>query len=132
MPITIEIDDSSGLVRFEASGSISGEELLGRLKAFFDIDLSRFKRCRGWLSDYRETNVGTIGTPEMQELARLAIAVSKENPDLAVAVVVSADLHFGLARMWEALAEPTGWQIRVHRSLHDAKTWLDRVAALPG
>ncbi len=43
---------------------------------------------------------------------------------LAVAIVASSDLAFGIARMWEAFAEVTRWNTHVFRSRAEADPWL--------
>lgn len=45
-------------------------------------------------------------------------------PGFLVAVVAPHNFEFGLSRMWQQLAEITGWEIMVVRSRAEADRWI--------
>ena len=49
-------------------------------------------------------------------------------PGFLVAVIAPNNLEFGLSRMWQQMAEMTGWEIMVVRSRAEADRWV-RAAA---
>ena len=49
-------------------------------------------------------------------------------PGFLVAVVAPGNLEFGFSRMWQSMAEVTGWEILVVRSRDEAERWV-RLAA---
>ena len=57
---------------------------------------------------------------ENKRLAAIAV------PAMPVAIAAPQDLAFGLARMWEAYAQETGWRINVVRSRAEADSWIQK------
>jgi hypothetical protein len=43
-----------------------------------------------------------------------------------VAVVAAQELLFGLSRMWEMLADETGWESMICRDRGDAEAWIKK------
>ncbi len=65
---------------------------------------------------------------DVRALARWDHALSNHTrKGIAVAVVAPKDLQYGLARMWEALVEVTGWETMVFRSRSCAEAWIKSV-----
>lgn len=67
------------------------------------------------------------------DVTRLAEAVAQRLPKIrAVAIVVSKDLHYGMARQFQVFAERGTAAIQVFRDLATARQWLaERSASVP-
>ena len=59
---------------------------------------------------------------DSQDVAKLA---KLRLPPLCVAVIAPRIEVFGMARMWQALADPVGWPTGVFREAQEARNWLD-------
>lgn len=67
------------------------------------------------------------------DVTRLAEAVAQRLPKInAVAIVVSKDLHYGMARQFQVFAEGGAAAIQIFRDLATARQWLpERTASVP-
>ena len=72
-----------------------------------------------------------LATPQLQKAASTALeAARRERAPRIVAICATSDLSFGLARMYMAMIDETGWEAAVFRARPEAITWLrNRVAA---
>ncbi|MCP5060203.1 MAG: hypothetical protein GY937_26180 [bacterium] len=129
MPLSIFLPEGSRRVVFDAKGPVGGEDLLAVHSSFLETQRDEVRRCRGWLVDFSKAETGDVESAHVRRLAELARDTSEWVPRLAVAFVAPADLDFGYARMWEALADETGWDVRVFRTSTQATSWLDEVAS---
>ena len=71
--------------------------------------------CAQFVADAEDVN--NLASQDLQ-LARIG------RQGLPVAVIAKEDSTFGLARMWQTVAEPAGWTSRVVRSRPAAESWL--------
>jgi hypothetical protein len=77
------------------------------------------------LFDSREATASELSASDVRRLADIAgslYCASRLRAKLAI--VVSADETFGLARMFQSLAD-LGTNVRVFRSMADAESWLE-------
>lgn len=124
MSVSINIVDNGLGVRLIAQGFLGFEDFIQANSAFFDQYAQEFSSCRYWLSDYSEVTDLDADYRQVNRLASMHIDASKLNPHLIVAIYCPADFIYGMVRMWETLAETTGWQIRVFRDMSEAKAWI--------
>ncbi len=124
MPVSIKIADGGLGVVLIAQGNLATQELLAANIDFFNRYAQEFLSCRYWLADYSQVEDSDADYTQLQRLAAIHVNASKMNPQLIVAVYGSKDFVFGMARMWEMLAEATGWQTSVFRSAEEAKAWI--------
>jgi hypothetical protein len=121
MPITYEIDVEHALVRTRCLGGVTLGEVFEhfaelradpRTPAHFDV-----------LLDQRELT----SVPESEQLRAVAGEAAgfggRERLG-ACAIVASADVLFGMSRMFEVFAEPFFAATRVFRELAAAEAWL--------
>ena len=118
MPITAELDRAAGIWELTTDGSITLEEIA-------ELALTNeWEGVRRFLWDHR----GVREAPESTDDLREAAAFSNEVRDLfaggRVAIVVSSDLDFGLARMFQVFAEGSGIDHEVFRDRDAARDWL--------
>lgn len=124
MPVSIKIADSGLGVVLIARGDLFIQDVLDANHDFFNQYAQEFLSCRYWLADYSQVEDTDADYTRIHQLADLHVKMSKLNPQLIVAVYGPQDFIFGMARMWEMLAEATGWQTAVFRSAEEAKAWI--------
>ena len=72
-------------------------------------------------------------TPEVRSLVAGIGAAARESARGPVAVVATDSVLYGMARMYQTLAEEVGVSnIRVFRTVADAEEWLDVKGGAPG
>lgn len=123
MSITVRDDNAEGVRYSVMSGHVTGADL----EAYRPRASARDGTAppKG-LVDMRAVRTLDVTASTIWELAQLlARAAATANPQ-RVAIVASADFTFGMARMFEALAESAGVDTtyRVFRDMAEARAWL--------
>ena len=122
--MTYEIDAPHRLVRGLAAGVVTYEEIVQHLAEEERDDalgLAEVIDARGATTDL---------TPEqVRSLVTLTDALVRNGRFGALALVTDNDVAFGMARMYEILADGLPVQIGVFRDLGDALAWLDAVSS---
>jgi hypothetical protein len=85
------------------------------------LDKDKFKKYRYSILDYMAVKKFDISTKAVNLIAEISKSATLANPDAAVAHVADQDFIYGLARMWEALADEEKWETMVFRNKKDAK-----------
>jgi hypothetical protein len=121
MPLTWAIDREAGIVRVTAQGQVSLEherDSLLRILAHPDHTPGL-----GILLDNRERR--PAATPDH---VRAMAGVVSEVPDrlgrMKLAIVVSRDVSFGMARMFAILSEASTMRTSIFRDVDEAEAWL--------
>ena len=123
MPIEVmHCCDGAGVL-YIGTGVISGNDILRANEITFQ-SAEVIKKARFYLDDWTGATTTSMTTDEMRLAVGQDIAAAQVNPDIVVATVCPADLFFGMARMWEALADEVPWQTFTTRSLIEAKEWI--------
>lgn len=124
MPFSTEyLPDGRG-VHMTGTGLLTGQEILAA-KAGLLRAPDRLTGLAYGMVDVTDVTELRITRDDVMEFAAVDVRIAALVPRaLAVAVVAPGDLAFGLARMWEAFAEVTGWNTHVFRSRADAEPWL--------
>ena len=131
MPVSISLAEQDRGVLLLATGAVTGADLLAENERFFSASMDGFAAADYWYSDYSDVAFGEISAEHMHALSVVAETAGARNPGLVVALVAQGDLAFGLARMWERLAEQTGWRVGVRRDRAEAVAWLERMLGRP-
>jgi hypothetical protein len=130
MPISTETDDARGWVMTRTVGDVTLPELQAHL------DEEERLRALG-----RPELIDAIGATTDVTSAQVRTLVHNANAILhggavgPTAIVADDDVAFGMARMYQLLAELDGISVGVFRNRADAKCWLsivDGAAAAPG
>ena len=123
MPITYRIDTERNLVHTTASGTLTDEDVIS-MKASL-VRNPDFRPGMNELSDIRQVEELAV-TPEG---IRQMVQQDEEDVDQItkhrLAIVVSQDLAFGMARMYEMLTEGHMENVSVFRELDEAVAWLE-------
>jgi hypothetical protein len=130
MPFSIEWTDDGRTVLCSGSGVVTGGEILRATETCL-AQPERFRtllRATIILAGITELEVSA---DDVKRIAFLDGRLAALNPRAAVAIVAPQDSVFGVARMWEAYVEDTGWQTGVFRTLFDAEAWLGTTRSSP-
>lgn len=122
MPISYSIDKNLGVVFTTATGRLTEEELLeDKRRLTSDPNFSpEFVE----LSDIRAVSDLAI-TPE--GIARMVMQDEDDADKLSaykLAIVVSKEVAFGLARMYESMTQANVPNVRIFREINEARDWL--------
>jgi len=119
MPSSYKIDKSRRLVSSEASGLVTMADLMAHQdKLASDPD---FAADYSQLYDLTRVSTVNLTTNELRRLAQRSVFL----PTTRRAMLVSTDLVFGLARMFEIYREILGETgIRVFRDHDEALAWV--------
>ena len=122
MPISYTIDKQRKLVLTKATGILTDADLYNHKRALMtDPD---FEPGMRELSDVRAVEELRVTPSGVWSL----MAIDKEHEDklktFKLAIVVSGDSTFGMARMYQAVTEQTMPNVGVFRNDVEAKEWL--------
>ena len=124
MPISTEFVRDGRGVQLTGTGLLTGKEILEAKAALLRAP-DRLKGLHYGLVDVTDVTELRITRDDVLEFVQVDMQIALIVPrSPAVAVVAPGDLAFGIARMWEAFAEVTGWNIHVFRSRGEADPWL--------
>ncbi len=118
MPVSYRIDRERRIVFTEASGVVTDSELIEFQKQLrddpeFEPDFHQLSDCRA----IDEVGVTSEGVQE-------AASRSPFGQGSLRAIVVSSDVAFGMARMFENLRHEAQDEVRVFRNAQEARRWL--------
>lgn len=124
------VEDGRGLL-FQGQGALTCEEIIVAKRSL----LVRPERLHE-VSHARIVLEHVTELPLTADDIRLIVDVDREIarhvPHAVVAIAAAMDLPFGVARMWQMLAEDIGWTIAVFRSRSHADEWLHAQLAMLG
>jgi hypothetical protein len=123
MPITYRTHPEHNLITLEHTGKIPDEEFLAFYKRLYQSD--RSLASMNHLVDLREADSSPRSSDVLHQFADfMKSSFESLTTRPKVAVVAPRDLSFGLARMYEALADAVPWDFTVFRAIDEALTWL--------
>jgi len=124
MPISVHnIDNKYTLVKCE--GDISVDDFVKANEYIYselDESLAKYQ-----IVDVTDVTKTVMSTADIQKIAHQDINAEKSLGQIAIALVVVKDLHFGLSRMWEAYSSTSGIKTMVFRDLVAAQEWILRM-----
>ena len=121
----VRLANGAGIL-FRCQGALSGAELIGaNAQVLAQPELMR--GLRFGIVDMSEVTSTDIDTSHVHETALqddlMAQTMAK---GFLVAVIASDSLAYGMSRMWQAMAEKTGWETLVVRTRAEADRWLQK------
>ena len=126
MPITYEIDDANGWVMMVGSGVITDEEVLTYRQTL--LADSRYRPSMKLLSDMRGIERVQVTAGGIRRLVHEESAHAAELTARRLAIVTDSPVAYGMARMYQMLAENAGGAIQVFRRIDEAMAWLQSEA----
>lgn len=124
--INCEIDKNANLVFTTIKGEVTANEVLAALTGL--LDSPEYRPGLNGLVDLRESDMDP-DAKEIRKIAALLINNKERIGESRSAIVVSEDLAYGLARMFEAYADESSIETRIFRDMEAARSWLDRPQA---
>ena len=130
MPYTVEVIDNGKGIQHVGSGIVSGGDLMTSAATVLKMV------HEGLTPEYAVTDLThvtdfSVSAEEIARNAALNNEVARRLPRVKVAIIAPADNIFGMARMWQAHMDGSGWVSKVFRNRADALTWLKQ-SAKPG
>jgi hypothetical protein len=120
MPISIRVDDETGVAAIACSGVLRVEDAVESAAALWKSP-GWAGRAAAW--DFREARFD-MSSSDIQGIARFILQNQPTPPPEKVAFVTARDAEFGMARMFEVYRKAPGTDFRVFRSYEDAISWL--------
>ncbi len=102
------------------TGKVTNEDLINSYTRIFTD--KNWSNQYNELADFREADAAKVTNNGLRKLVELAV---KYEGDKKSAILVSHDLTYGLARMYEILSEQSPETVQVFRSAEKALNWLD-------
>ncbi len=122
MPISYKIDPQQRLIFTTAKGVLTGEEVMEHKQLL--LHDPAFEPGMRELSDVRCVERLEVTPAGIQHMVAMDKSTATGLDDYRLAIVASADVIFGMARMYQALTEDNIQSVRVFRSIEEAKDWL--------
>lgn len=121
MPITSHIDNAEDLTVFTASGTLTFDDAMFVVKAFYAGDPTKHV-----LWDLTETTEVELSSEEIEKIATYEPRIGGKRPLGKTAFVAEKDILFGLARMFETHSSlgQSPYLVMVFRSKDEAYKWL--------
>jgi hypothetical protein len=121
MTIHTDINSEKQLTIHTVTGEVSFEEAMATLNTFYSGNPT--------LNVIWDLTAGTMSGLSSDQLEKILDSVSpasKKRTEGKTAGVAPADIDFGLARMFQLLAELTGYKpsVRIFRELKEAIDWI--------
>jgi hypothetical protein len=120
MSYTVHFTASGSDLRF--TGALTAEEIERALAAAAAHAYSEARRFS--LVDFTGADLTGLPTSDIRAIAQRPGGLGPTAGPLAIAVVAPRDLEYGLARMWETLAEERPIDAAVFRTRALALAWL--------
>ena len=128
MPFAVKfVEDGTGII-FEGSGLLTEEELI-EVRQLLQATPAAMGRLSFGIVDLESVVELRLDHSGVRRLAGMDEILAGLAANMAVVVVAPSDHMFGIARMWEAHADGTGWPIMVVRSRSEAHVWLAETLA---
>jgi hypothetical protein len=121
MPIAYTVDADLGLIRTIVTGDISDAEF--RTYVLRQVHNPTIQLGMKELADFRQVAQMNVTAQTLRD----TVALAQTHPQwlhIPVAVVVSRDLVYGLARMYQILAEESLAPTEIFRDMDAALAWL--------
>jgi hypothetical protein len=119
--ITKTIDLENDLTVFTVVGKVTANEIAAAISDFYESDVTS-----NVLWDLNDSDLGQIDSSEVKRIANLSIKYAEKRSSGKTAIVGSADLAFGLSRMYEMTKEfvKLPFETQAFRDTDEAYKWL--------
>jgi len=121
MPIHTEINREKQLTMHRVVGEVSFEEAMATLQAFYSGNPTL-----NVIWDMTEGTIRALTSGQLEKIMDSVSPASVKREGGKTAGVAPEDIDFGLARMFQIVAELTGYKpsVRIFRELRDALDWM--------
>ena len=123
MTIAIKYVDGRKGAILEGSGRLKGAEFIAANNELFARDFVA-EPLLYILFDGDHATAVDVTVQDLRDIAQQDVRASRELPRLSVAVFAQDPLSYGLARMWQAYVDASGWRTAVFQARAAAVAWL--------
>ncbi len=123
MPYSTEVIDNGKGILHIGSESVTGQDLMTSASTVLKLVQSGL-RPEYALTDLSAVTDFAASAADITHNAVLNRNIARLLPAVRIAIVASSDVVYGMARMWQALMDQSGWTSRVFRSSEEALSWL--------
>ena len=82
------------------------------------------------MDDFSSVSEFKVTSEGVKKCAEVSVAASMLNNKIIHVAIMPSDLLYGMARMWQAYIDETGWTSNIVRSREDAEQWLQELGCL--
>ncbi|MBD3348982.1 MAG: hypothetical protein GF400_07280 [Candidatus Eisenbacteria bacterium] len=111
-------------VRWVYEGTMTDDDVLRANLELYDDP--RFESLRYEIADFTRVAKFAAGADSIRKLSQLDKKQSARNPDVKVAIVATAPLMRGIARMYALASGDSPWDTRIFETESEAREWLSR------
>jgi hypothetical protein len=119
MPIDTRVDLKNQVTVHTVKGKASFDDAVATIRDFYSTNPTS-----NVVWDFREGTLVALSSKEIESIAELTSALSKNRTVGKTAGIVARDVDFGISRMFQSLVEVKGYRPEV-RVFHDEKEALD-------
>jgi hypothetical protein len=123
MPYSTEVIENGKGILHIGTGMVTGGDLMSSASTVFDL-IKQGLRPEYGLTDLSDVTDFAVSAGEIEKNAELNSTIARHLPSIRLAIVAPADNIYGMARMWQAHTDRTGWTSRVFRTKAEALAWL--------
>jgi hypothetical protein len=119
--VTLEVDPGSKITTATGRGRVTASDLLAALHAFYDNAPTLLALC-----DISDADLSSISTEELKGIVQFTERHAEVRRGGKTAIAASRTLEYGMARMYEILAEAYAHPvtIRAFRTREEGLQWL--------
>ena len=115
MYLAIEFMDAGQGVRLITRGQVPGALIVEAHRILAEKHLEAFARATYCFSNHTALQAVLLNQSHARSVATIDTRLAVANPALVVGTLVHGDLEFGMVRIWQALADETGWRVGTFR-----------------
>jgi hypothetical protein len=124
MTINIKYVDGRKGVILESSGRLKAAEFAAANEEIFTRDFTAEPLLYVLVERGDDLTAVDLTAEDVREIAEKDIEVSSRAPNVLVAVLAYNTLSYGLARMWQAHVDASGWKTAIFQDRAAALDWL--------
>lgn len=123
MPCRVETHPVHGLTVVRVDGEVDADEIFSAIREVWAAPAYRRRPCVLW--DFRNAGVSRMQSADVRQVVHLEREGRPDLPPVRMAVLVSTDVGYGMARMLGALIEREPIDLRIFRDDEKAAwRWL--------
>jgi hypothetical protein len=123
MPITTHRNPSRNLTTFKCDGGLSFNEIVAVIERFFRGSVAPPTNKIIW--DMQNVSVATLTADHIYHIANLVSGYTAKDKNTNIAVVISKDIDFEIAKKFREKATDALKIIKVFRKIEEAIEWLE-------
>jgi len=122
MPVEHRFDPDLGTLFARGIGRVTDAEMLAYAKQVASDHV--LPAGHRQLMDLRRVETFDLTADGLRDVASIFVRLERDPDQARVAIVVEADVGFGIARMYQAFRDESAVPLRVFRDLDEACSWL--------